>query len=49
LTGPLVHARRYAHRKATATLPPGWSARTIDFPKRIPGAQDALSALELLR
>ena len=49
LTGPLVHARRYARRKATTTMPPRWRARTIDFPQRIPGAADVIAGLELLR
>lgn len=49
LCGPLVCTRRYARRKATRTLPPAWRARTIDFPKRVPDANDVIEALALLR
>jgi hypothetical protein len=49
LTGPLVHARRYDRRKATTSLPAHWRARTLPFPMRVPGANDVVQALELLR
>jgi hypothetical protein len=48
LTGPLVHARHYARRKATRTLPAAWRSRAIEFPHRTPDANDVLEALALL-
>jgi hypothetical protein len=45
LTGPQVTRLR----NATTTMPAHWRARTIAFPDRIPGPQDVLDALELVR
>ncbi|MDQ2865829.1 MAG: hypothetical protein M3R51_06345 [Candidatus Eremiobacteraeota bacterium] len=48
LVGPYALKKRLDRRKATATLPLRLRARTVDFRNRLPGARDAILALESL-
>ncbi len=49
LVGPYPYKKRLDRRKATSSKPESMRARVVPYPNRMPGANDALQALALLR